>query len=59
METSSLSNSGQAVYKEVNLSGKFSNKPTSEILSTRKEELYKCSIEDPKIILNTTSELDQ
>jgi len=30
LETSNLSNSGQAIYKEVNLSLKFSNKGASD-----------------------------
>jgi hypothetical protein len=49
LDTSNLSNSGQAIYKEVNLSLRYSNKggTTSDSMQTRKIE---SRVEEPKII---------
>lgn len=53
MEMSSQSNT--AKYKEVNLSGKFSNK-ASDVLSQRREQSI---VEEPKIIENSTRDKPQ
>ena len=45
LENSCLSNSGRAIYKEVSL--KFSNKPTSDLGSSRRQET---TVDEPKIL---------
>lgn len=52
LDNSGLSNSGHAIYKEVNLSLKFSNKNTSEILTSRKVDTQ---VEEPKIMPSNRS----
>ena len=60
LETSSLSNSGQAIYKEVNLSLKFSNRATSDAQTSRKVDQQ---VQEPKILpsarSNTSKDCDQ
>jgi hypothetical protein len=45
LENSCLSNSGRAIYKEVSL--KYSNKPTSDLGSSRRQET---TVDEPKIL---------
>lgn len=50
LENSCLSNSGRAIYKEVSL--KFSNKPTSDLGSSRRQET---TVDEPKILPSARS----
>jgi hypothetical protein len=58
----SLASSGQAIYKEVNLSLKFSNKPTSDVQETRREDFPRrtsSAVEEPRIIPSSARSLSQ